>query len=165
MKKLKERFPSTDRSQQVKQRFKKGGYNENEYEDIGFDFEENEVIFNEMLQDDERASSGEDESIKGDLLTKFHITLSAPMHILPLYSTLPAEQQLLVFDPPPLNHRLCIVATNVAETSITIPGIKYVVDCGKAKEKCFDIKTGIQKFEIRWISKASAEQVTLVFPN
>jgi ATP-dependent RNA helicase DHX37/DHR1 len=39
-----------------------------------------------------------------------------------------------VFDPPPSGARLVVVATNVAETSITIPGIRYVVDCGRAKE-------------------------------
>lgn len=47
---------------------------------------------------------------------------------------LPTEAQLRVFQPPPEGTRLCIVATNVAETSVTIPGIRYVVDSGKAKE-------------------------------
>lgn len=58
------------------------------------------------------------------------------MHILPLYSLLPSQRQMQVFEPPPEGHRLVIVATNVAETSITIPGIKYVVDAGLAKEVC-----------------------------
>jgi HrpA-like RNA helicase len=39
-----------------------------------------------------------------------------------------------VFQPPPSDSRLVVVATNVAETSLTIPGIRYVVDCGRAKE-------------------------------
>ena len=56
------------------------------------------------------------------------------MHILPLYSILPTEQQMRVFEPPPEGSRLVVVATNVAETSLTIPGIRYVVDCGRAKE-------------------------------
>lgn len=56
------------------------------------------------------------------------------MHILPLYSLLPSEKQMLVFKPPPENHRLVVIATNVAETSLTIPNIRYVVDCGRAKE-------------------------------
>lgn len=59
---------------------------------------------------------------------------SVPMHIVPLYSLLPTEKQMRVFDPPPEGHRLVVVATNVAETSLTIPGIRYVVDCGRAKE-------------------------------
>lgn len=56
------------------------------------------------------------------------------MHVLPLYSLLPAAKQMQVFEPPPEDSRLVVVATNVAETSLTIPGIRYVVDCGRAKE-------------------------------
>lgn len=56
------------------------------------------------------------------------------MHILPLYSLLPTEKQMKVFAEPPAGHRLVVVATNVAETAITIPNIKYVVDTGRAKE-------------------------------
>lgn len=66
-------------------------------------------------------------------VTKIHDPL-APLHVLPLYSMLPTEAQLRVFQPPPEGARLCVVATNVAETSLTIPGIRYVVDCGKVKE-------------------------------
>jgi ATP-dependent RNA helicase DHX37/DHR1 len=55
--------------------------------------------------------------------------------ILPLYALMPAAQQNRVFLPPPPGHRLIVVATNVAETSITIPGIRYVVDSGRQKEK------------------------------
>ena len=46
----------------------------------------------------------------------------APIHVLPLYAMLPGEDQRRVFEPPPAGHRLIIVATNVAETSLTIPG-------------------------------------------
>lgn len=81
-----------------------------------------------------------------------------PMHILPLYSLLPTDQQMKVFDEPPPGTRLVVVATNVAETSLTIPNIRYVVDCGRAKERHYDLSTGIQSFEIDWISKASASQ-------
>lgn len=56
------------------------------------------------------------------------------MHILPLYSILPTNEQMKVFEQPPHDSRLVVVATNVAETSLTIPGIRYVVDCGRAKE-------------------------------
>lgn len=56
------------------------------------------------------------------------------MHILPLYSILPTDQQMRVFQQPPEGSRLVVIATNVAETSLTIPGIRYVVDCGRAKE-------------------------------
>jgi ATP-dependent RNA helicase DHX37/DHR1 len=54
-----------------------------------------------------------------------------PLHVLPLYSLLSSEKQIKVFEKVPENCRLCVVATNVAETSLTIPNIKYVVDTGK----------------------------------
>lgn len=81
-----------------------------------------------------------------------------PLYVLPLYSLLPSKEQLKVFQPPPPGSRLCIVATNVAETSLTIPGIRYVVDCGRSKERKFNEETGVQSFEVDWISKASAGQ-------
>ena len=80
------------------------------------------------------------------------------MHVLPLYSLLPTDQQMQVFRSAPSNHRLVIVATNVAETSLTIPGIRYVVDSGRAKERHYDASTGVQSFQVSWISKASAAQ-------
>ncbi|KAI9718881.1 MAG: hypothetical protein M1812_003765 [Candelaria pacifica] len=80
------------------------------------------------------------------------------IHVLPLYSQLPTDQQLRVFESPPSNSRLIVLATNVAETSLTIPGIRYVFDCGRAKERKYDGNTGVQSFEVGWISKASASQ-------
>ena len=83
---------------------------------------------------------------------------SSHIHVLPLYSQLQTKDQLRVFEPPPGNARLIVLATNVAETSLTIPGIRYVFDCGRAKERKYDQVTGVQSFEIGWISKASASQ-------
>ncbi|EON61546.1 hypothetical protein W97_00761 [Coniosporium apollinis CBS 100218] len=83
---------------------------------------------------------------------------TSKVHILPLYSQLPTAQQLRVFEPPPDGSRLIVLATNVAETSLTIPGIRYVFDCGRAKERTYDRSTGVQSFDIGWISKASASQ-------
>lgn len=83
---------------------------------------------------------------------------STQVHIVPLYSQLPTKEQLKVFESPPEGSRLIVIATNVAETSLTIPGIKYVFDCGRSKEKQFDLRTGVQTFEVGWISKASASQ-------
>ncbi|KAI9677684.1 MAG: putative ATP-dependent RNA helicase DHR1 [Caeruleum heppii] len=80
------------------------------------------------------------------------------MHVLPLYSLLPTKDQLRVFEATPSGCRMVVLATNVAETSLTIPGIRYVFDCGRAKERHFDDATGVQGFEIGWISKASASQ-------
>ncbi|XP_002913189.2 probable ATP-dependent RNA helicase DHX37 isoform X2 [Ailuropoda melanoleuca] len=83
---------------------------------------------------------------------------SLPLHVLPLYSLLAPEKQAQVFQPPPEGTRLCVVATNVAETSLTIPGIKYVVDCGKVKKRHYDRVTGVSSFRVTWVSQASADQ-------
>ena len=79
-------------------------------------------------------------------------------YILPLYAALPPVQQLRVFQQPPPGTRLIVLATNVAETSLTIPGMRYVIDSGRAKEKHYNTQTGVQTFEVGLISKASAEQ-------
>ncbi|EEC14099.1 ATP-dependent RNA helicase, putative, partial [Ixodes scapularis] len=63
-----------------------------------------------------------------------------------------------VFQNPPPGMRLCVVATNVGETSLTIPNVKYVVDTGKVKMRVYDKVTGISAFMISWVSKASADQ-------
>ncbi|KAK5065272.1 hypothetical protein LTR84_001110 [Exophiala bonariae] len=80
------------------------------------------------------------------------------VHVLPLYSQLPTNEQLKVFEPPPPGSRLIVLATNVAETSLTIPGIRYVFDSGRSKERKYNLDSGVQSFEVDWISKASAEQ-------
>ncbi|KAI8521665.1 ATP-dependent RNA helicase dhx37 [Branchiostoma belcheri] len=81
-----------------------------------------------------------------------------PMHVLPLYSLLPPDRQQRVFLPPPEGSRLVVIATNVAETSLTIPHIKYVVDTGKVKKRFYDKVTGASAFQVTWVSKASADQ-------
>ncbi|KAJ3542555.1 hypothetical protein NM208_g4038 [Fusarium decemcellulare] len=80
------------------------------------------------------------------------------MRVLPLYSLLPTREQMRVFEPPPEGTRNIILATNVAETSLTIPGIRYVFDCGRSKERQYDRLSGVQSYDIGWISKASANQ-------
>ena len=71
---------------------------------------------------------------------------------------LPAAAQLRVFEEVGDGERLVVVATNVAETSLTIPGIKYVVDTGREKVKNYDPSNGMETYEVQWISKASAAQ-------
>lgn len=80
------------------------------------------------------------------------------LRVLPLYAMLPATSQLRVFEEVRDGERLVVVATNVAETSLTIPGIKYVVDTGREKVKNYNSSNGMETFEIQWISKASAAQ-------
>ncbi|CAN8232279.1 unnamed protein product [Cochlearia groenlandica] len=80
------------------------------------------------------------------------------LRVLPLYAMLSPAAQLRVFEEIEEGERLVVVATNVAETSLTIPGIKYVVDTGRAKKKNYDTRTGMETYEVDWISKASASQ-------
>jgi ATP-dependent RNA helicase DHX37/DHR1 len=112
-----------------------------EYDEIEFASDDEEEEEKEFELEDEETGTG-----------------PRRMHILPLYSLLPTKEQMRVFDPPPEGSRLVILATNVAETSLTIPGIRYVFDCGRSKERKYDPVTGVQSFEIDWISKASSKQ-------
>lgn len=87
------------------------------------------------------------------------IEVDRKIKILPFYALLPIDQQQLVFsvDNDPSLQK-CIISTNVAETSITIPNVKYVVDTGKVKNKLFDHNTGSSTYKITWCSQSSADQ-------
>eukprot|EP00934_Nitzschia_sp_Nitz4_P008609 Nitzschia sp. Nitz4//scaffold39_size137210//9590//15393//NITZ4_003183-RA/size137210-snap-gene-0.131-mRNA-1//1//CDS//3329550335//8599//frame0 len=78
--------------------------------------------------------------------------------VLPLYSLLSADEQAKVFAPIPEGQRLVVIATNIAETSITIPGISYVVDTGRQKCRNYNSGTGVASYDVMWISKAAADQ-------
>ncbi|KAI9849322.1 MAG: hypothetical protein M1837_004782 [Sclerophora amabilis] len=77
---------------------------------------------------------------------------------LPLYAGLSTEQQLYVFESAPENTRKVIAATNIAEASVTIPDIVYVIDCGFVKLRAFNPSTGIETLTATPVSKASASQ-------
>lgn len=77
---------------------------------------------------------------------------------LPMYAGLTTEQQLYVFEPAPENTRKVIVSTNIAEASITIDGIVYVIDCGFVKLRAYNPTTGIETLTATPVSKASATQ-------
>nr|CAB3237894.1 probable ATP-dependent RNA helicase DHX37 [Phallusia mammillata] len=109
-----------------------------------------------LISDDEDNSDSEIHLDDSAYTSECDSTL--PLHVLPLYSLLTPARQKLVFEPPPEGCRLCVIATNVAETSLTIPGVKYVVDTGKVKKKMYDKTTGISSFQVTWVSKASANQ-------
>jgi ATP-dependent RNA helicase DHX37/DHR1 len=128
-----------------------------EIEDI--DLEPNEDDLDIGDPDDEEIEDLSDSDVEGPEEDESELlSSSGPLHVLPLFSLLPVTDQLRVFRDPPEGSRLCVVATNVAETSLTIPGIKYVVDCGRVKERVYDKSTGVESFQIGWISKASAAQ-------
>ena len=81
-----------------------------------------------------------------------------PLIVLPVYSSLPSELQSRIFDPPPLGSRKCVIATNIAEASLTIDGILYVVDPGFCKQKVYNNRLGMDSLMVTPISQASAQQ-------
>lgn len=78
--------------------------------------------------------------------------------ILPVYGALPSEMQSRIFDPAPRFTRKCVLATNIAEASLTIDGIYYVIDPGFSKQKVYNPKTGMDSLVVVPISQASARQ-------
>lgn len=85
--------------------------------------------------------------------------------VVPLHSSLPPQQQQKIFDRAPgptypggPGGRKCVVSTNVAETSITIDGIVYVVDPGFSKQKVYNPRSRVESLLVSPISKASAKQ-------
>ncbi|KAK6023505.1 helicase protein, partial [Ostertagia ostertagi] len=78
--------------------------------------------------------------------------------IVPCYGALPPREQLKAFDSTPHGTRKVVVATNIAEASVTIPGVAYVVDCGFVKLRAMNPDNGIETLMRLPISKSSAEQ-------
>ncbi|XP_026808352.1 probable ATP-dependent RNA helicase kurz [Rhopalosiphum maidis] len=103
-------------------------------------------------------SSNDEDDDDDEMPSKIMKFSSTPLWVLPLYSMLPAHKQSKIFEPPPPGCRMCVVSTNVAELSLTIPNVKYVVDCGKTKIREYDPLTSVSRFSIVWESKASANQ-------
>ncbi|PWH05245.1 ATP-dependent RNA helicase HrpA [Brachybacterium endophyticum] len=82
-----------------------------------------------------------------------------PTEVLPLFGRLSASDQQRIFSPPPAGtHRRIILSTNVAETSLTVPGITYVIDSGLARISRYSQRTKVQRLPIEPISQASANQ-------
>ena len=80
------------------------------------------------------------------------------LRILPLYGSLSSKDQRKIFERPPKGVRKIVVATNIAETSVTIDDVRYVVDTGRAKEMCWDSHRGLSVLADTWVSQAAAKQ-------
>ncbi|KAI8049085.1 P-loop containing nucleoside triphosphate hydrolase protein [Syncephalis plumigaleata] len=88
---------------------------------------------------------------------------AGPIKVVPLYSTLPPSAQQRIFDPAPpaekgMPGRKIVVSTNIAETSLTIDGIVYVIDPGFAKQKVYNPRVRVESLLVSPISKAAAQQ-------
>ena len=80
------------------------------------------------------------------------------LRLIPLHSKISYHsfKSSLLFDGT--GERICYISTNVAETSLTLPAIKYVIDCGKVKKKMYEASSGSFSYEVTWESKESAKQ-------
>lgn len=81
-----------------------------------------------------------------------------PLLLLPMYSQLPADLQAKIFECSENAQRKCVISTNVAETSITLDGIRYVVDCGYCKLKVYNPRVGMDSLHVTPIARANAQQ-------
>lgn len=93
-------------------------------------------------------------------IAKSNLKNDPPLRVFPLYAQMPQHKQLEVFLPVAVGSRKVILATNIAETSLTIPGIRYVIDCGMVKRRVHDAITGIDTLKVERISQAQAWQRT-----
>jgi len=84
--------------------------------------------------------------------------LGSRVKVYPLHSLMPTVSQKEIFNPPPSGIRKVIVATNIAETSITIEDVVFVVDCGRIKITNFDVLTQLCTLQPEWVSLANAKQ-------
>nr|XP_032832214.1 pre-mRNA-splicing factor ATP-dependent RNA helicase DHX16 [Petromyzon marinus]XP_032832215.1 pre-mRNA-splicing factor ATP-dependent RNA helicase DHX16 [Petromyzon marinus]XP_032832216.1 pre-mRNA-splicing factor ATP-dependent RNA helicase DHX16 [Petromyzon marinus] len=82
----------------------------------------------------------------------------AELLVLPIYANLPSDMQAKIFEPTPVGARKVVVATNIAETSLTIDGIIYVIDPGFCKQKSYNARSGMESLIVTPCSKASANQ-------
>ncbi|CAM9541487.1 unnamed protein product, partial [Discosporangium mesarthrocarpum] len=107
-----------------------------------------------------QGKGGEEEGGVGGVCSGEQEGLRREALVCPVFAALPQEQQLKAFSPAPRGARKFVLATNIAETSITINGIRYVVDTGKFKVRSFHPSTGMEYLKSRDVSKAQATQRT-----
>ena len=93
-----------------------------------------------------------------EITTTSELTERFKLSVLPLHSMVAADEQRKVFTRPPPGVRKVVLATNIAETAVTIDDIVYVIDSGRIKEKSYDAHTGVSTLQATWVSKANEKQ-------
>ena len=90
--------------------------------------------------------------------TALQAVLDPAVQVLPLHGELPVDQQSQVLQPDPGGRRRVVLATNVAESSVTLPGVRVVIDAGLAREPRYDPNSGFARLDVVNIAQASADQ-------
>jgi len=90
--------------------------------------------------------------------TALQAVLDQAVQVLPLHGELPVDQQSQVLQPDPGGRRRVVLATNVAESSVTLPGVRVVIDAGLAREPRYDPNSGFARLDVVNIAQASADQ-------
>lgn len=90
--------------------------------------------------------------------TALQTVLDPAVQVLPLHGELPVDQQSQVLQPDPGGRRRVVLATNVAESSVTLPGVRVVIDAGLAREPRYDPNSGFARLDVVNIAQASADQ-------
>ena len=90
--------------------------------------------------------------------TALQSVLDPAVQVLPLHGELPVDQQSQVLQPDPGGRRRVVLATNVAESSVTLPGVRLVIDAGLAREPRYDPNSGFARLDVVHIAQASADQ-------
>ena len=102
--------------------------------------------------------SGQDAPTEGTAIPPHRAAAVEGIEILALHGELPIEQQTRVLQPAADGRRRVVLATNVAESSVTLPGVRVVIDSGLAREPRFDPNSGFARLDVVSISQASADQ-------
>ena len=123
---------------------------------------ESEEVMKDNNKENNNDTKKEEEKIIEEIEEDNKVTIEdkkeySPVIVLPLYSSMEPEEQMKIYSEHK-GKRMIVVSTNVAETSLTIPNVRYVIDSGRVKKRIYKSGLSFSTFKIEWISQASANQ-------